>query len=212
VSFSAIRVKMSRAGSVFLGRGKAISFPLREQLAIILFGVTPTRRRMIMSTNALKFTTHEGVAKVVPLDTVRLIRSMTDDDKTRTKDSLKEKRGIDIDAARVNVRIEFGDKSSKLAQETLDALREQGIPLVNLGSDRYVPAANITGAEAFSKEDAERLKGEDYTLTQTFRSKVETRAGTVLSSATPVQIMDRRAKAIEAVPANSNKKPMAKPA
>lgn len=165
-----------------------------------------------MSTNALKFTTHEGVTKVVPLDTVRLVRPMTDDDKARAKEGLKEK-GIDIDAARVNVRIEFGDKSSKLAQETLDALREQGVALVNLGSERYAPAANITGAEAFTKDDAERLKGEDYTLKQTFRSKVETRAGTVLSSATPVQIMDRRAKAMEVMPANSNnRKPIAKPA
>ncbi len=166
-----------------------------------------------MSANALKFTTHEGVAKVVPLDTVRLIKPMTDNDKERAKESLKEKRGIDIDAARVNIRIEFGDKSSKLAQESLDAIKDQGIALVNLGSDRYVPATNITGAEAFTKEDADRLKGEEYTLKQTFRSKVDTRAGTVLSSATPVQIMDRRAKAMEAVPANSNnKKPTAKPA
>lgn len=84
---------------------------------------------------------------------------------------------------------------------------------MNLGPDCYVPATNITGAEAFSKEDADRLKGEDYTLKQTFRSKVETRAGTVLSSATPVQIMERRSKAMKAVPANSNnKKPVAKPA
>jgi hypothetical protein len=185
----------------------------RNQLAIIFFGITPTRRRMFMSTNALKYTTHEGITKLVPLDTIRIIRPLTEEDKARTRDSLKEKRGIDIDAARVNVRIEFGDKSSKLAQESLDALREQGIALVNLGSDRYVPATNITGAEAFTKDDAERLKGEEYTLTQTFRSKVDTRAGTVLSSATPVQIMDRRAKAMEAVPANSNnKKPTAKPA
>jgi hypothetical protein len=169
---------------------------------------------MIMSANALKYTTHEGVAKLVPLDTIRLIRPMTDEDKERARESLKEKRGIDIDAARVNVRIEFGDKSSKLAQESLDAIREQGVPLVNLGSDRFVPAVNITGAEAFTKNDAERLKGDDYTLKQTFRSKVETRAGTVLSSATPVQIMDRRAKAMEVLPANSNnKKPTAiKPA
>jgi len=166
-----------------------------------------------MSAHSLKFTTHEGVTKHVPLDTIRLIRPMTDEDKARAQGSLKEKRGIDIDTARVNIRIEFGDKSSKLAQENLDAIKEQGVALVNLGSDRYIPAANITGAEAFTKEDAERLKGEDYTLKQTFRSKVETRAGTVLSSATPVQIMERRAKAMEIVPANSNnKKPMAKPA
>lgn len=159
-----------------------------------------------MSANALKFTTHEGVTKVVPIDTVRIVKPLTAEDKERAKEALKDKKGIDIDAARVNVRIEFGDKSSKLAQETLDALREQGVALVNLGSDRYVPATNITGAEAFTKEDAERLKGEEYTLKQTFRSKVDTRAGTVLSSATPVQIMDRRAKAMEAVPANSNTK------
>lgn len=176
-----------------------------------------------MATNSLQFTTHEGVAKVVPLDTVRLIRPMTEDDKERAKDSLKEKRGIDIDTARVSVRIEFGDKTSKLARETLDGIREQGVALVNMGSERFVPAANITGAEEFTKDDAERLKGEDYTLNQTFRSKVETKAGTILSSATPVQIMDRRAKALEEGqssgkksesprPANSNRRPMAKPA
>ncbi len=166
-----------------------------------------------MSAHSLKYTTHEGVTKLVPLDTIRLIRPMSNEDKARTQESLKEKRGIDIDAARVNIRIEFGDKSSKLAQESLDAIKEQGVALVNLGSDRYVPATNITGAEAFTKEDADRLKGDDYTLKQTFRSKVETRAGTVLSSATPVQIMERRAKAMDIIPANSNnKKPTAKPA
>lgn len=176
-----------------------------------------------MATISLKFTTHEGVSKVVPLDTVRLIRPLTDDDKERAKDSLKEKRGIDIDTARVSIRIEFGDKTSKLARETLDALREQGVALVNMGADRYVPATNITGAEEFTKDDAERLKGDDYTLNQTFRAKVKTRAGTILSSATPVQIMDRRAKALEegaasekkpgsVRTANSNRRQTAKPA
>ena len=150
-----------------------------------------------MATNALKYTTHEGVTKVVPLDTVRLIRPLTDDDKARAQTSLKEKRGIDIDTDRVSIRIEFADKTSKLARESLDAIQKQGVGLVNVGSDRYVPAVNITGAENFTKEDAERLKGDDYTLNQTFRAKVETRAGTLLSSATPAQVMDRRAKALD---------------
>lgn len=159
-----------------------------------------------MAANALQYTTHEGVTRTVPVDTVRLIRPMTEEDKSKAKESLKEKRDIEIDTKRINVRIEFADKSSKLARETLDALREQGVGLVNLGGDRFTPAANITAAEAFTKDDAERLKGEDYTLGQTFRSKVETRAGTVLSSATPAQVMDRRAKALDldqSVPAKS---------
>lgn len=150
-----------------------------------------------MATNALKFTTHEGVTKVVPLDTVRLIRPLTDEDKIKAQESLKEKRGIDIDTGRINIRIEFADKSSKLARETIDAIEKQGVGLVNVGAERYVPAVNITGAEAFTKEDAERLKSDDYTLNQVFRAKVETRAGTLLSSATPAQVMDRRAKALD---------------
>jgi hypothetical protein len=152
---------------------------------------------IVMATNALKFTTHEGVTKIVPLDTVRLIRPLTDEDKTRAQESLKEKRGIDIDTGRINVRIEFADKSSKLARETVEAIEKQGVGLVNVGAERYVPAANITSAEAFTKDDAERLKSDDYTLNQTFRAKVETRAGTLLSSATPAQVMDRRAKALD---------------
>jgi hypothetical protein len=151
---------------------------------------------LIMANSALKFTSHEGVERLVPLDTVRLIRPMSDEDKTKAQGSLKESKGVDIDPARINVRIEFADKTSKLARETIDALKDQ-VGLVNLGGDRFAPAINITAAEAFTKADADRLKGEDYTLAQTFRAKVETRAGTVLSSATPQQIMDRRAKALE---------------
>lgn len=167
---------------------------------------------MIMATNSLKFTTHEGVAKTVPLDTVRLVRPLTDEDRTKARDSLKENKGIDIDPTRLNVRIEFADKSSKLARETLDALKEQGVGLVNLGGDRYAVAVNITSAEAFTKEDAERLKSEDYTLAQTFRSKVETRAGSLLSSATPQQVMDRRAKALDLDRLAAKTDPKSKPA
>ena len=150
-----------------------------------------------MAANALRYTSHEGVERMVPIDTVRIVRPLSEEDRTKARESLKEKRGIDLDASRLNVRVEFADRSSKLARETLDAFKEQGVNLVNLGADRFVPAVNITAAEAFTKDDAERLKGEDYTLAQTFRSKVETRAGTVLSSATPAQVMDRRAKALE---------------
>lgn len=73
------------------------------------------------------------------------------------------------------------------------------------GTERYVLIFKSSNAYMAAS-------GSGDTLKQTFRSKVDTRAGTVLSSATPVQVMDRRAKAMEAVPANSNRKPMAQPA
>ncbi len=41
--------------------------------------------------------------------------------------------------------------------------------------------------------------GKDYKLSSTFRSRVETTGGTLLSSATPAQVIERREKAIEGV-------------
>jgi hypothetical protein len=102
---------------------------------------------------------------------------MTEDDKEPAKDSLKKNRGIDIETARPH-RVRQQDVEA--GRETLDAIREQGRRSREHGSDCFVPAVNITGAEEFTKDDAERLKGEDYTLNQTFRSKVETKAGTLL--------------------------------
>ncbi len=129
--------------------------------------------------------------RMVPLDTVRTLKPLTDDDRTKAGEKFPE-----IDFSRFHTRVEFADKTTKMAEETIDAIQKAGIGLVNLGSDRYVPAANITGAQPFTKEDAARLKGEDYTLSQTFRSRVETKAGVILSSATPQQVMDRRGTAI----------------
>ncbi|MBU2581687.1 MAG: hypothetical protein KJ622_08215 [Alphaproteobacteria bacterium] len=78
-------------------------------------------------------------------------------------------------------------------------MRGQGIGLVNIGSDRHVVASNIKEASPFTKDDAEKLAGDKgYTLNQTFRSRIQTTAGALLSSATPEQVMSRRAKALEA--------------
>lgn len=43
-----------------------------------------------MSANALKFTTHEGVTKVVPIDTVRIVKPLTAEDK-RTGEGIAER-------------------------------------------------------------------------------------------------------------------------
>jgi len=62
-----------------------------------------------------------------------------------------------------------------------------------------VPAANIREASPFTRDDAARLTDKKgYTMGQTFRSRVDTTAGVILSSATPGQDIDRRAKALEA--------------
>ena len=50
-----------------------------------------------MTSNGLQYTTHEGASKLVPLDTVRLIRRLTAEDRQRAQESLNERRGVEID-------------------------------------------------------------------------------------------------------------------
>lgn len=132
---------------------------------------------------------------VVPVHNIRAIRPITEEERNK----MAEKYGKPVtEFATKKITIQFADKSSKTADIDLDDVRKQGVGLVNTGNDRYVPAANIKSAEVFSKDDAAKLTADgDYTLTQTFRSRVETTAGTILSSATAQQIIERAAKALE---------------
>lgn len=45
-----------------------------------------------MPTNAPKYTTYEGVSKIVPVDTVRLIRPLTENDAPNIPGALKSHR------------------------------------------------------------------------------------------------------------------------
>jgi hypothetical protein len=127
----------------------------------------------------------------IPTDTIRFIRPIGDEERTR----IAERYGAD--AGEFNVSIQFGDKTTKLALETVEQLREQGVSLVDIGGDRHVVAANIKSAKPFTAKDAAKIEERGYNLSQDFKSRVETTAGAVLSSATPTQIMDRRARAKE---------------
>lgn len=133
----------------------------------------------------------------VPVSAIRKIKPLTDADRERI--AARYEKLDATTAAKFQIQIEFADKTTKLATDTLDDIKGQGVALVNLGSDRFVPATNIKSSDPFTKEDAERVKGKDYKLTSTFRSRVETTAGTLLSSATPAQVIERREKAIEGV-------------
>lgn len=126
---------------------------------------------------------------VVPVSNVRRIKAIDDAERAKVAER------YDIEADAFNIQIEFADKSTKLARETLDQVRAQGIGLVNIGGDRFVPADNIKSADLLSKEDIAKMTEKGLTLSQTFRSRVETTAGTLLSSATPAQVIERAEKA-----------------
>ena len=132
---------------------------------------------------------------VIPADTVRFMRPIEAEERAR----LVERYGEDASAFKIS--IQFADKTTKLATDTLDDVRNQGVGLVNLGGDRHVVATNIKAAKPFTAEEADKLTSDKgYTLNQSFRSRVETTAGALLSSATPEQVMARRAKALGQAP------------
>lgn len=136
-------------------------------------------------SNTLKLST----GMIIPADHIKRLRPLTDDDRTKMGDKL------DIDASTFKTRIEMKDGSSKMARETVEELGKL-LPLVNVGHDRFVPALNITAAEPFKAEDKAKAEGKGIKLTNTFRSRVETVAGVVLSAATAEQVMQRREKAL----------------
>jgi len=136
---------------------------------------------------------------ILPTDIIRFIKPIDEDERER----LVERYGDD--AANFNIALQFADKTTKLAVQTLDQVREQGVGLVNIGGDRHVVADNIKQTSPFTKEQADKLTDDrGYTLNQKFRSRVDTTAGTLLSTATPAQIMERRGKVIDTAPQPAN--------
>lgn len=127
---------------------------------------------------------------VVAVRDIKTIQPLSDEDRASISDNLQ------IDGSAFNARLTFSDNKTKLARETVDELKRAGLALVNVGSDRFVPAGNIRSAKPLSKDDAEALAAKGYTLSQTFRSTVDTSAGLVLSSGYPQQVMDRKERAL----------------
>lgn len=127
---------------------------------------------------------------VIALSDIKTMQPMNEADQA----SLSER--LEVDGSQFNTRITLANKTTQLARETIDQLKQQGIGLVDLGDNRFVPAANIMVAKPFSAAQAEALSKKGYKLDQTFNATVETTAGIVLATGHPQQVMDRKVKAL----------------
>ena len=127
---------------------------------------------------------------VIALADVKTLQPINEEEQTKLGERLE------IDGSQFNTRITLANKSTQLARETVDQLKAQGVGLVDLGDDRFVPAANIMVAKPFSKEQADALSKKGYKLGQTFQATVETTAGIVLATGKPQQVMDRKVRAM----------------
>src|SRR5262249_28173723 len=123
---------------------------------------------------------------------IRYLSPLTEEEQAKTA----ERYGAD--GAPFKTRLVMSDRSLRLARESIEELRDgQGLALVLIGQDKWVPAANIVAAKDYRPEDAEKAKAKGLNMSAEFRSRVETAAGSILGTEVPRKVMEARAAALE---------------
>lgn len=126
---------------------------------------------------------------LVPIANVKRLAHITDEDR-QSLASL----GEHVKPERFNTRFEFADKSKSYEPVTIDEIASQGVELVSVddAGGVFIPSQNIIRASTLTDEDRQTLEEEfGRSLRPEFKSRVETKAGTVLATITADTIMRR---------------------
>lgn len=135
---------------------------------------------------------------LMPLDTIKRIRIVTDED----RQSLA-KLGDHVKPERFETYIEPTRGKRTYATQTIDEIARQGVTLVQIDERAFIPATNIVKARNLSETDRKKFKERTgRTLKETFQAQVETKAGTVLSTATAEEVIGRISSPYEPSPAS----------
>lgn len=100
--------------------------------------------------------------------------------------------GPHVDANRFNTRVDQAGGAKSYAPETIDQIAAQGVALVEIDNQTFVPARNIERVRGIS--DRDRASFQERTgrvMREDFKSRVETRAGMILSTQDSRAIMER---------------------
>lgn len=120
---------------------------------------------------------------------IRRIDRMSDEDRTRMG------KNLGINASDFQTRIILATGKEKRARQSIEDFAKQ-VPLVEMGAERWVIAQNIVGVSPIPAKRAKELSENGNGLNHDFKSAVETIAGNVWSTATPEEVMQRRAAAM----------------
>ena len=136
-----------------------------------------------------------GESDNVVLENVKFFGPFTDEDRQRLANF---KEGIKADRFVTKFTMANGN-GTVLSTIGVDELKT-ALQAVNIGYDRYVPAANIAQDKvtAFTKDDRSSLSGQGYDVQRAWKSSVALINGMALSPATPDQIKQRCEKALGA--------------
>ena len=91
--------------------------------------------------------------------------------------------GKHVDANKFNTRIDRTDGTKSYAQESVDEITTQGIPLVQVENDAFVPRDNIIQAKNISQNDRENyLARTGRPMRDDFKASLDTTAGRILAT------------------------------
>ena len=123
----------------------------------------------------------------VHLSDVKRLRTISDSDRTSLA-SL----GDHVDADRFNTRIDHANNSTSYAPETVADIAEQGVALVQVDKEAFVPKDNINRTRDLTEQDRQDFEQKTgRVLRSDFKSQIETRAGRVLATVDSGTVMRR---------------------
>lgn len=136
-----------------------------------------------------------GEKEYVIRQNVKFFGPFTEEDRARL---VGDKKGIKADRFVSKFTMANGN-GTVLSSRSVDELKAS-TQAVNIGYDRYVPAANIAQdrVASFTKDERTSLSGAGYDVQRAWKSSVALINGMALSPATPEQIKQRCEKALAA--------------
>lgn len=116
--------------------------------------------------------------ELIPLSTVKRLRHVSEADR-QSLSKLSEK----IDGERYNTRLDLAGSKKRYASETVDDIVRQGVSLVQIATDAFVPCDNIQKVRRISDQDrVSYSKNTGREMSADFRSQIETKAGKILAT------------------------------
>jgi len=112
----------------------------------------------------------------VHLSAVKRLRTVTDQE----RQSLA-KLGDHVNAERFNTRIDYADNTKSYAPENIDQIAGQGVRLIEVENDTFVPKENIKSVKNISDKDRQGFEQRTgRPMRADFQSRIETKAGSVM--------------------------------
>lgn len=121
----------------------------------------------------------------VPLSDIKRLSEITE----KERQSL-EQLGAHVDASKFNLRLDQKDGRKTYVRESLADLTQQGAKLVKLDAGTYVPKDNVLQVKRINDKDRNNfVEHTGRAMPGKFLTQVQTKAGLILSSYEPQEVM-----------------------